>query len=250
MTSSDVWDEDAAERYDETSAAMFAADVLGPTVEMLARLAGDGPALELAVGTGRVAVPLVGRGVPVTGIELSQPMVERLRAKASAAGLPVVVGDMALATAPGCGTFSLVYLVFNTIGNLRTQDEQVACFANAARHLAPGGRFVVEVGVPPLRSLPPGQQAVPFAVSDGHTGLDTLDPVSQEATSHHFTRLPDGRYRYGVHHYRYVWPSELDLMARLAGLVLEDRTADWSGSPFTAESRSHVSVWRRPVAGG
>jgi SAM-dependent methyltransferase len=246
VTSSDVWTAETARRYDDESAAMSAPDVLGPTVELLARLAGDGPVLELAVGTGRVALPLADRGLTVAGIELSQPMVDRLREKVSEDRLPVVVGDMAGATAPGVGTYSLVYLVFNTIGNLRTQEEQVACFANAARHLAPGGRFVVEVGVPALRRLPPGQSAVPFDVSEQHVGFDTYDLVTQEAVSHHYTREQDGAFRYGVHHFRFVWPSELDLMARLAGMVLEQRTADWEGAPFTADSERHVSVWRRP----
>lgn len=241
MTSSDLWDADTAARYDQSSAAMFAPEVLDPTVDLLAEFAGEGRALELAIGTGRVGIPLLERGVDVTGIELSAPMVEQLHRKRP--DLPVVVGDMATTRVEG--RYALVYLVFNTIGNLCTQDEQVACFANAAAHLQPGGRFVVEVGVPALRRLPPGQRAVPFDVSEGHVGLDTYDPVTQRATSHHYTRQADGSYRYGPHHYRYVWPSELDLMARLAGMRLERRMADWSGAEFTAESESHVSVWRR-----
>lgn len=241
MTSSDLWDADTAARYDQSSAAMFAPEVLDPTVDLLAELAGEGRALELAIGTGRVGIPLLERGVDVTGIELSAPMVEQLHRKRP--DLPVVVGDMATTRVEG--RYALVYLVFNTIGNLRTQDEQVACFANAAAHLQPGGRFVVEVGVPALRQLPPGQRAVPFDVSEGHVGLDTYDTVTQQATSHHYTRQDDGSYRYGPHHYRYVWPSELDLMARLAGMHLGRRMADWSGAEFTAESESHVSVWRR-----
>jgi SAM-dependent methyltransferase len=172
MTSSDLWDAATAARYDETSAEMFTPEVLEPAVDFLARLAGDGPALELAIGTGRVAVPLLARGVPVTGIELSAPMVEQLRRKVDDASLPVLVGDMATTRAPG--EFALVYLVYNTIGNLRTQDEQVACFRNAAGHLAPGGRFVIEVGVPSLRRFPPGQAAVVFDVSDRHLGFDTF----------------------------------------------------------------------------
>lgn len=223
---------------------MFAPDVLDPAVDFLERLADGGPALEFAVGTGRVGIPLQARGVPVTGVELSEPMVAELRGKVEEDALPVFVGDMATTTLPG--EFTLVYLVWNTIGNLRTQDEQVACFANAARHLRPGGRFVVEVGVPSLRRLPPGQRAVPFDVSEQHVGFDTYDLATQQAVSHHYTRESDGRMRYGAHHYRYVWPSELDLMARLAGLELEQRLADWDGSPFTAESDKHVSVWRRP----
>ena len=241
MTSSDLWDDDTAARYDEASAAMFAPDVLGPSVERLADLAGGGRALELAIGTGRVGIPLAERGVDVVGIELSAPMAEQLHRKRP--DLPVTIGDMATTRVEG--TFSLVYLVFNTIGNLCTQDEQVACFANAARHLEPGGRFVVEVGVPALRRLPSGQAAIPFDVSEAHVGFDTYDLVNQQAMSHHYSRQADGSYNYWPHHFRYVWPSELDLMARLAGMSLESRWADWSGAEFTAESQSHVSVWRR-----
>ncbi|MFC3503723.1 class I SAM-dependent DNA methyltransferase [Micromonospora krabiensis] len=248
MTSSDLWDEDTARRYDDASAGMFTPEVLDPAVDFLARLAGGGPALEFAIGTGRVAVPLAARGVPVAGIELSQPMVDQLRRKASAAEIPVVVGDMATTTVPG--EFSLVYLVFNTIGNLRTQDEQVECFRNAARHLAPGGRFVIELWVPGIRRFPPGQAAVPFDVSDRHLGFDTLDMVTQQGTSHHYTHLADGSVRYGASNFRYIWPAECDLMARLAGLVPEQRVADWHGAPFTSESESHVSVWRKPLAAG
>ena len=244
MTSSDLWDEETAESYDASSAAMFAPEVLGPTVDLLADLADGGPALELAVGTGRVAVPLLERGVPVTGIELSEPMVAQLRRKVTEDRLPVAVGDMATTEVPG--EFALVYLVFNTLGNLRTQDEQVQCFGNAARHLRSGGRFVVEILVPPLRRLPPGQLAVPFDVGDGHIGFDTFDVVTQQATSHHYWPTGDGTAGYGRHNFRYVWPSECDLMARLAGLELESRFADWHRSPFTAESTSHVSVWRKP----
>jgi SAM-dependent methyltransferase len=244
MASSDLWDEDTARRYDAESADMFAPDVLTPCVDFLARLAGGRPALELGVGTGRVAVPLRERGVPVSGIELSAPMVAQLRTKVDERELPVVVGSMASTTVPG--EFGLVYLVFNTLGNLRTQDEQVACFRNAAEHLGPGGRFVVELGVPPLRRLPPGQTAVPFDVAEEHLGFDTFDPVTQAAVSHHYTRQPDGRFRYDVHHFRYVWPAECDLMAKLAGLELEARHAGWDRSRSTAESTAHVSVWRKP----
>jgi len=244
MTSSDLWDEEDARRYDEASAAMFAPEVLDPAVEFLARLAGDGPALELAIGTGRVAVPLAARGVPVQGIELSEPMVAQLRQKVDERSLPVVVGDMATTRVPG--EFSLVYLVFNTLGNLRTQQEQVACFRNAARHLRPGGRFVIELGVPAIRRLPPGQLAVPFDVGERHLGFDTYDLATQAGISHHYWPDEDGQVRYGVHHYRYVWPAECDLMAQLAGLELEARLADWDGTPFTSDSESHVSVWLKP----
>ena len=243
MTSSDLWDEETAQRYDETSAEMFAPEVLDPAVDFLAKLADGGSALEFAIGTGRVAVPLSARGVPVTGIELSAPMVDQLRRKVTAEQVPVVIGDMATTRVPG--EFSLVYLVWNTIGNLRTQDEQVECFRNAARHLAPGGRFVIDVLVPPIRRFPPGQVAVPFDVSDRHVGFDTLDMVTQQGTSHHYGRLADGSVRYGSHNFRYVWPAECDLMARLAGLTLEQRVADWTGAPFTSESERHVSAWRK-----
>jgi SAM-dependent methyltransferase len=244
MVSSDLWDEQTAARYDADVASMFEPAVLDPVVAFLARLAGDGPALELAIGTGRVAVPLTARGVPVSGIELSAPMVAQLRGKVDESTVPVVVGDMATTRVPG--DFALVYLVFNTIGNLRTQAEQVACFRNAAAHLRPGGRFVVEVGVPPLRRLPPGSVAVPFDVGEEHLGFDTFDLVTQQAVSHHYRPSEEGPASYGAHHYRYVWPSELDLMAQLAGMDLEQRHADWDGIAFTAESERHVSVWRTP----
>jgi SAM-dependent methyltransferase len=245
MTSSDLWDAETAERYDETSAFMFAPEVLGPAVDFLADLAGAGPALELAIGTGRVAVPLVERGVPVSGIELSAPMADRLRAKSS--DVPVTVGDMATTTVPG--EFSLVYVVWNSIGNLRTQQEQVACFRNAAAHLSPGGRFVVELWVPGLRRFPPGQVAVPFHVGEHHAGFDTYDLTTQQGTSHHYRRHDDGTVTYGASNFRYIWPAECDLMAQLAGLELERRVADWHGGPFTNDSESHVSVWRKPAVG-
>ena len=246
MTSSEVWDEETAEAYDAGSAGMFAPEVLGPTVDFLARVAGTGPALELAIGTGRVGIPLAARGVPVHGIELSAPMLAQLRRKVDEDTLPVTLGDMATTTVPG--EFSLVYLVFNTISNLRTQAEQVACFRNAARHLSPGGRFVIELWVPPVRRLPPGQLAAPMTVSEGHLVFDTYDLATQECTSHHYRREADGTTRYGSGSFRYIWPAECDLMALLAGLELEQRVADWDGSPFTSESESHVSVWRKPPA--
>ncbi|GAA1950419.1 class I SAM-dependent methyltransferase [Microbacterium deminutum] len=245
MTSSDYWDEDTARRFEDDSADMFAPEVVEPAVDMLARLAGAGPALEFAIGTGRVAIPLRDRGIPVQGIELSQPMIDRLRSKAPADAIPVLAGDMATTRVPG--EFSLVYVVWNSIGNLRTQAEQVACFRNAARHLALGGRFVVELWVPGIRRLPPGQKAVPFEISDDHVGFDTYDLVTQQGTSHHYRRLPDGTARYGFSNFRYIWPAECDLMAELAGLRLEQRSADWLGAPFTSESESHVSVWRKPA---
>lgn len=247
MTSSDLWDADTARRYDDPSSPMFSPEVLGPTVDFLAGLAGAGRALEFAIGTGRVAVPLHERGIAVSGIELSEPMVDQLRRKLPASELPVVIGDMASARVPG--EFSLVYLVFNTIGNLRTQDEQVECFHNAARHLAPGGHFLIELWVPGIRRLPPGQSAVPFDVSEAHTGFDTYDLATQQGTSHHYTREPDGGYRYSTSNFRYLWPAECDLMARLAGLEPAGRWADWHRSPFTSDSPGHVSVWRKPRPG-
>jgi SAM-dependent methyltransferase len=245
MTSSDLWDADTARRYHDASSPMFSPEVLDRTVDFLAQLAGDGQALELAIGTGRVAVPLSGRGVPVTGIELSEPMVEQLRGKASATEIPVALGDMA--TTQVEGVFSLVYLVFNTLGNLRTQDEQVACFRNAARHLAPGGHFVIELWVPGIRRFPPGQTAVPFEVTEHHTGFDTYDMATQQGTSHHYSREPDGAYRYSTSNFRYAWPAECDLMAQLAGLEPAGRWADWTRSEFTSESESHISAYRLPA---
>lgn len=245
MTSSEVWSAETAARYDDEDRGMFAPEVLGPTVDFLAGLAGDGPALELAIGTGRVGVPLRERGVPVTGIELSAPMAAQLRAKMDETELPVAIGDMATTVVGGAGSFALVYLVYNTISNLQTQDEQVECFVNAGRHLAPGGRFVIELFVPPLRRLPPGQDAAPFDVSETHVGLDTYDLAGQRCTSHHFTRTADGTWRRDAGSFRFAWPAELDLMARIAGLRLEARYADWDRSPFTDESTKHVSVWQK-----
>jgi SAM-dependent methyltransferase len=246
MRQEEIWDADTAQRYDTSHAGMFDPGVVGPTVDRLAALAGDGRALELAIGTGRIAVPLAARGVPVTGIELSAPMIDQLRTKVDDAHIPVVVGDMATARAPG--EYTLVYLVFNTISNLLSQAEQVACFRNAARHLAPGGCFVIELWVPELPGPPPGQQAVVFTSEPGYIGLDTYDVANQQIVSHHF-RFDEGRHAYlSRSPHRYIWPAELDLMAELAGLELETRHADWSGAPFTGESRSHVSVYRMPAA--
>lgn len=239
----DHFGEDVAAQYDDNSSAMFAPAVLGPTVDVLAELAGDGAALEFAVGTGRVALPLAARGVPVSGIELSRAMAARLRAKDAAQTVKVTIGDMATTRVEG--SYRLVYLVFNTIGNLTTQDEQVACFANAAEHLELGGYFVVEVGVPDLRRLPPGEDARVFSHGPGYMGYDHyVDLVAQQATSHHFVGR-GSEVRQSSTPFRYVWPSELDLMARLSGMSLCHRWSGWNRLPFTGESTSHVSVWRR-----
>lgn len=241
----DIWDEATARDYDSPGTGMFAPEVLGPTVDRLVDLAAGGRALELAIGTGRVAVPLHERGVPVAGVELSGPMIAQLRSKVDEDAIPVVHGDMT--TARVDGEFSLVYLVFNTVGNLQTQDEQVECFRNAARHLSPGGRFVVELGVPDLRTLPLGRTATVFATEPGYLGVDVYDVAEQRMVSVHVRydeQRGDARVARGP--FRYVWPAELDLMARLAGMALEHRWADWAGAPFTHESTSHVSVYRKP----
>jgi SAM-dependent methyltransferase len=244
MRQEDIWDADAASRYDTPGSGMFAPEVLGPTVDRLVELADGGRALELAIGTGRVAVPLAERGVHVTGIELSQPMVDVLRAKVDVRAVPVVHGDMATAHAEG--EFSLVYLVFNTISNLLTQSEQVRCFRNAARHLVPGGCFVVELWVPELRKLPIGTDATVWHTEPGYIALDTYDVLEQQVVSHHFRFDDSKQARLTRSPHRYIWPAELDLMAQLAGFELESRHADWQGGEFTADSRSHVSVYRLP----
>jgi SAM-dependent methyltransferase len=232
-----------ARSYDANSAAMNDPGVIGPTVAFLAGLAGDGAALEFAIGTGRVALGLHERGIEVHGIEISQDMVAVLRNKPGGDSIPVTIGDMATTRLER--TFQLVYLVYNTIGNLLTQAEQVACFRNAAAHLAPGGSFVIEVGVPTLRNLPPGQHAYPFDVSEHHLGFDTYDFVDQQLTSHHYWTDSEGNIDRFASHHRYVWPAELDLMAELAGMSRQERWADWTRAPFTGESTSHVSVWKR-----
>jgi SAM-dependent methyltransferase len=240
-----VWGPELAEVFDETYAAQYAPAVLDPMVDLLAGLAGGCPALELAVGTGRVALALSARGVPVQGIELSPHMAERLRAKPGAEAVPVALGDMTSTRVPG--EFTLVYLVANTIMNVTTQDEQAAVFANAAAHLIPGGCFVVEVIVPQLRRVPPGETARVFTMEPDHVGIETFDDtVGQIAWSHHWMQA-GGRL---VHHaapYRYVWPAELDLMARLAGLRVRDRWGGWDRAPFTSASESQVAVFEKPA---
>ena len=238
----DYFGEEVAARYDASSGEEFDPAVIEATVDFLAELAGDGAALELAIGTGRIALPLSQRGVRVAGIDLSEAMVAHLRAKPGGDEIGVAIGDFATTRVEG--TFRLAYLVFNTINNLTTQDEQVVCFENAAAHLEPGGCFVIEVSVPRLRLLPPGQRFVPFDVSDDHIGIDEYNPLNQGLVSHHLS-LVDGRWKRRSIPFRYVWPAELDLMARIAGLRLRERWEDWRRTPFTAESRKHVSLWER-----
>jgi SAM-dependent methyltransferase len=239
------FDGSIAQNYDDDESPMFNPAFVAMTVDFLADLAGGGAALELGVGTGRIALPLSARGVRVHGIDLSPDMVARLQAKPGADAIGVTIGDFA--TTEVGGTFRLAYLVFNTIGNLTSQDEQVACFVNVGRHLEPGGCFVIEVGVPPLQKLPPGETTLAFEVTPDRLGFDTLDVVRQLGVSHH--------YWVGAHRtqtfalpYRYVWPAELDLMARIGGMRLRERWSDWSRAPFTGESTSHVSVWEKLVS--
>jgi SAM-dependent methyltransferase len=238
------FDESVAATYDEDSEEMFDPAVLDPAVDLLAELAGSGRALEFAVGTGRIAVPLAARGVPVHGIDLSNAMVARLREKPGSESIDVTIGDFV--TTRVDGSFSLVYLVFNTIGNLTTQEAQVACFRNAAAHLEPGGTFVIEVGIPELRRLPPGETGHVFHMGEGRWGIDEYDVATQGLISHHFW-IEEGRVEHFSFPFRYVWPSELDLMAQLAGMTLRERWAGWTKEPFTSESRSHVSVWEKPA---
>jgi SAM-dependent methyltransferase len=237
--------EDVAARYDDSESGMFDPAVVEATVDFLAELAGDGAALELGIGTGRIALPLARRGRPVHGIDLSEAMLARLHEKPGAEQIGITVGDFS--TAAVDGEFSLVYLVFNTIENLTSQDEQVACFRNAAGHLGPGGCFVIEVGVPDLRRLPYGERFVLFDVSETHVGIDEYDVANQGLVSHHFHAV-DGSFERSSGPFRYVWPSELDLMAQLAGLTLRERWSGWKRELFTSESRKHVSVWEKPAA--
>ena len=231
-----------ARNYDADSPEMFDPNVVGATVDFLCELAGDGAALELGIGTGRIALPLAARGVPVQGIDLSPDMVAQLRAKPGGDAIAVTVGDFATTVVEG--TFRLAYLVYNTIQNLTSQDDQVACFANVGHHLEPGGCFVIEVEVPPLRRLPPGETARAFTVTPDRVGFDTFDVARQLGVSHHYW-VGDGRVGTFTVPYRYVWPAELDLMARLAGLRLRERWSGWKREPFTSDSGMHVSVWEK-----
>jgi SAM-dependent methyltransferase len=240
----DYFGERVAARYDETSADMFEAAEVEPVVEFLAELATDGSALELGIGTGRIALPLSQRGIRVHGIDLSDAMVARLQAKPGAEQIGVTIGDFATTTVEG--RFSVAYLVFNTIMNLTTQDEQIACFRNVASHLQPGGCFVLEVSIPDLRRLPPGETVRPFTVSATRLGFDEYDVAAQGLISHHYW-IDDGKLETVSMPFRYVWPAELDLMARLAGMSLRERWSDWKREPFTSDSRQHVSVWEKAM---
>jgi SAM-dependent methyltransferase len=241
----DHFGEHVAARYDESAADMFDPAVVNPVVDFLVELAGGGAALEFGIGTGRIALPLAQRGVPVHGIDLSQAMVARLRAKPGAEQIGVTIGDFA--TTRVQGTFSVAYLVFNTILNLTTQDEQVACFQNVAAHLEPGGCFVIEVGVPGLQRLPPGETFRAFHVSATKLGFDEYDVVSQGLISHHYSIVDDKLEVHSVP-FRYAWPSELDLMARLAGMTLRERWRGWKREPFTSDSTKHISVWEKTAS--
>jgi SAM-dependent methyltransferase len=240
----DYFGEPVAERYDERYDHLTDPAVVNPMVDFLADLARDGTALELGIGTGRIALPLAHRGVRVHGIDLSEAMVARLRAKRGAEQIVVTIGDFATTTVEA--TFSVAYLVANTIMNLTTQDEQVACFRNVAAHLEPGGCFVIEVLVPGLRRLPPGETFQLFDVSPTHVGFDEYDVARQGLVSHHYW-IADGKVELFSPPFRYVWPSELDLMAQLAGMTLRERWSGWNREPFTSDSAKHVSVWEKPA---
>jgi SAM-dependent methyltransferase len=239
------FDERVAARYDESAAEMFAPAVVDPVIDLLVELAGGGRALELGIGTGRIALPLAQRGMPVHGIEVSKAMVARLRAKPGGEEIGVTIGDFATTTVDG--TFSVAYLVFNTILNLTTQAAQVACFTNVAAHLEPGGCFVIEAGVPDLQRLPPGETIRAFHVSETRWGFDEYDVAIQGLTSHHF-EIVDGEVERLSVPFRYAWPSELDLMAQLAGMRLRERWSGFKREPFTSDSRKHVTVWEKPPA--
>ena len=234
--------ERVAATYDDSSEGMFDPVFTDTVAEVLAGLAGGGRALELAIGTGRIALPLARRGVEVHGIDLSRAMVARLRAKPGGEAIPVAIGDIATTTVDG--TFSLAYLVFNTIENLTSQDDQVECFRNASAHLEPGGYFVIEVEVPQLQRLPPGETVRPFTVTPAHLGFDEFDIARQGLVSYHYN-VENGQLRVTSVPFRYVWPAELDLMARLAGMTLRERWGSWRREPFTSDSTSHVSVWQK-----
>lgn len=240
-----AFDEWIAEHYESLWPELFDPLVVEPAVDLLTDLCGGNSALEFGVGTGRIALPLSRRGVRVQGIDLSTAMVERLGSQPGGADITVTVGDFST-TNVGDG-FELVYLLRNTITNLTAQEQQVRAFENAAAHLIPGGCFLVENYVPELRRIPPGEATHLFTATPDHIGLEEYDLATQIAISRHYWAM-DGRLRTFSSTHRYVWPAELDLMARIAGLRLRHRWADWHRTPFTAESRSHISVWEKPAA--
>jgi SAM-dependent methyltransferase len=232
----DYFGEEVAAHYDEETAEL----PVEPVVDFLVECARGGAALELAIGTGRIALPLAARGVQVHGIDLSTAMVDKLREKPGADEIDVTIGDYA--TTKLDRAFGLVFLVFNGIQNLTTQDEQVACFENVAAHLEPGGCFVIEVGLPDLK----GEELRIFDFSEAHVGIDEYDVANQGLVSHHYTKR-EGRFEYGSGPFRYVWPSELDLMARIAGLTPRERWSGWNREPFTSDSTNLVAVWQNGV---
>ncbi len=242
MNNDGYFGEDVAATYDEITAVRFTADVVDPTVDFLAGLAGDGRALEFASGTGRIAIPLADRGVPVTGIDMSVAMTERLRAKPGGEKIDITIGDFATTTVDG--SFKVVYLVFNTIMNLTTQEAQVACFQNAANHLEPGGYFVIEVGIPKLQHLPYGETIRPFRVEEDRLGFEEYNLADQSSVSHHLW-LIDGEWERHSLPFRYVWPAELDLMAKLAGMERRERWSSWKRDAFTSDSLDLIAVWRK-----
>lgn len=236
------FDQRIAERYETYWPELFQPEVVQPAVKFLAELVGTGAALELGIGTGRLALPLRKRGIHVHGIELSPAMVAKLRTKPGSGDIGVTIGNFA--TARVSGSFKVAYLVRNTIMNLTTQDEQVQCFSNVAAHLQPRGCFVIEVMVPELQRLPPGETVRAFTVTPTHLGFDWYDIAKQGLISHHDWVI-DGKLETFSLPFRYVWPSELDLMARLAGMRLRERWCDWTREPFTNNSRQHISVWEK-----
>lgn len=242
MHNDGYFDQEIAARYDDSAREMFSQDMVEPVVDFLLERSGGGRALEFGIGTGRIALPLARRGVEVSGVDVSRPMLDELAKKPGGDTIDVVLGDFATARAPG--SYSIVFLVYNTIGNLTTQADQVECFRNAAAHLELGGRFVIEVGIPDLRRLPPGQENVVFRADESGWGIDEYDVANQGLISHH-VEIVDGELRQFSMPFRYVWPSELDLMAEMAGMRLVERYAGWREEPFTSESGQHISVWEK-----
>ena len=242
MLDDGYFDEAVAAGYDDPGWDMFHPEKIDPVVDFLIARAGSRRALELGIGTGRIALPLAQRGIPVAGIDISRAMVARLAAKPGGENIEVTIGDFAHTRVSG--EFSLVYLVFNTIMNLTSQQAQVDCFRNAASHLASGGCFVIEVAIPDLQRIPVGETTVVFRSDDTGWGLDEYDIATQSQTSHHLD-IVDGRIEQFSIPFRYVWPSELDLMAELAGMSLRERYGSWDGDPFTSDSRQHISVWEK-----